>query len=59
MGIGFLGSARGVVTSNTVASTSTGTIRDDLTLNLVTLGDGIAVTGKSSATVETNTAVAA
>lgn len=54
VGIGLIGSSRGRVEANQVTSVASGTIRDDLTLATVTLGDGVSIQSKSVAAVEGN-----
>jgi hypothetical protein len=54
VGVGLIGASRGRIDTNQIASTASGTIRDDLTLATVTLGDGVSVQSKSIAVVEGN-----
>ena len=54
VGIGMMGAARGRVEANQIANTASGTIRDDLTLATVTLGDGVSIQSKAVAAVEGN-----
>jgi hypothetical protein len=54
VGVGLIGASRGRIEAHQITGTASGTIRDDLTLATVTLGDGVSVQSQSLAVVEGN-----
>ena len=54
VGVGMMGASRGRIEQNQITNTASGTVRDDTTLDLVTLGDGVSIQSKAVAAVEGN-----